>query len=385
MKFPKISFGEEWNNLKKFENLSDFERSIVFYAENEASMNHFRTLIFELTERMNFQICYITSVKNDQILSSKNKNILSFYIGEGAARTKFFLTLRAKILVMDMPDLDRYHIKRSKAYPVHYIYLFHSMFSIHSYLRKGALDNYDTIFCVGPHHVNELRTTEKLYGLKPKTIINYGFGRLDTLLQEKEKFAKPDSNLKDLILITPSYGDENLLEKCGIELIDTLLKSNFRVLLRPHFRTLRDSKELIDSIKNKFEKNLSFIFEDGVIPPEYFHNSICMISDWSGISMEYAFTFERSVIFIDVPKKILNPDADDLPLEPIEISIRKKIGHIVSTNNIREIPNIINNLNNNTEDFKEQLKLIRQNTVFNISTSSKIGANYIEKLIQNDS
>jgi len=385
MKFPKISFGEEWNNLKKFENLSDFERSIVFYAENEASMNHFRTLIFELTERMNFQICYITSVKNDQILSSKNKNILSFYIGEGAARTKFFLTLRAKILVMDMPDLDRYHIKRSKAYPVHYIYLFHSMFSIHSYLRKGALDNYDTIFCVGPHHVNELRTTEKLYGLKPKTIVNYGFGRLDTLLQEKEKFAKSDSNLKDLILITPSYGDENLLEKCGIELIDTLLKSDFRVLLRPHFRTLRDSKELIDSIKNKFGKNPSFIFEDGVIPPEYFHNSICMISDWSGISMEYAFTFERSVIFIDVPKKILNPDADDLPLEPIEISIRKKIGHIVSTNNIREIQNIINNLNNNTEDFKKQLKLIRQNTVFNISTSSKIGANYIEKLIQNNS
>ena len=385
MKFPKISFGEEWSNLKKFENLSDFERSIVFYAENEASMDHFRTLIFELTERMNFQICYITSVKNDQILSSKNKNILSFYIGEGAARTKFFLTLRAKILVMDMPDLDRYHIKRSKTYPVHYIYLFHSMFSIHSYLRKGALDNYDTIFCVGPHHVNEIRTTEKLYGLKPKTIVNYGFGRLDTLLQEKEKFAKPDSNLKDLILITPSYGDENLLEKCGIELIDTLLKSDFRVLLRPHFRTLRDSKELIDSIKNKFEKNPSFIFEDGVIPPEYFHNSICMISDWSGISMEYAFTFERSVIFIDVPKKILNPDADDLPLEPIEISIRKKIGHIISTNNIQEIPNIINNLNNNTEDFKEQLKLIRQNTVFNISTSSKIGANYIEKLIQNDS
>ena len=33
MKFPKISFGDEWNNLKKFDNLSDFERSIVFYAE----------------------------------------------------------------------------------------------------------------------------------------------------------------------------------------------------------------------------------------------------------------------------------------------------------------------------------------------------------------
>ena len=383
MKFPKISFGEEWNNLKKFENLSDFERSIVFYAENEASMNHFRTLIFELTERMNFQICYITSVKNDPIFSSKNKNILSFYIGEGASRTKFFLTLRAKILVMDMPDLDTYHIKRSKAYPVHYIYLFHSMFSIHSYLRKGALDNYDTIFCVGPHHVNEIKSTEKFYELKPKKIINYGFGRLDTLLQEKEKFEKSDYNLKDLILITPSYGSENLLEKCGIELIDTLLKSNFRVLLRPHFRTLRDSKELIDSIKDKFGKNTNFIFEDGVIPSEYFHNSICMVSDWSGISMEYAFTFERPIIFIDVPKKVLNPNSSDILLEPIEISLRSKLGYIVSPNNLKIIPDLIKDTNKNNK-FSQQIRKMRSETVFNIGESAKIGADFIQQLIKSN-
>ena len=381
MKFPKISFGDEWNNLKKFENLSDFERSIVFYAENKASMNHFRTLIFELTKRMNFQICYITSVKNDPIFSSKNKNILSFYIGEGTPRTKFFLTLRAKILVMDMPDLDTYHIKRSKAYPVHYIYLFHSMFSIHSYLRKGALDNYDTIFCVGPHHVNEIRATEKLYELKPKKIVNYGFGRLDTLLQEKEKFEKSDSNLKDLILITPSYGSENLLEKCGIELIDTLLKSNFRVLLRPHFRILRDSKELVDSIKDKFGKNPNFIFEDGVIPSEYFHNSICMISDWSGISIEYAFTFECSVIFIDVPKKILNPDVNNLSLEPIEISLRNKIGHVVSPENIENIPAIIKNFEGDIPNFSQYIKEIRTNIVFNVGNSAQVGAKYIQNLV----
>ena len=383
MKFPKISFGDEWNNLKKFENLSDFERSIVFYAENKASMNHFRTLIFELTERMNFQICYITSVKNDPIFSSKNKNILSFYVGEGTSRTKFFLTLRAKILVMDMPDLDTYHIKRSKAYPVHYIYLFHSMFSIHSYLRKEALDNFDTIFCVGPHHVNEIKATEKLYELKPKKIINYGFGRLDTLLQEKEKFEKSDSNLKDLILITPSYGSENLLEKCGIELIDTLLKSNFRVLLRPHFRTLRDSKELIDSIKDKFGKNPNFTFEDGVIPSEYFHNSICMVSDWSGISMEYAFTFERPIIFIDVPKKVLNPNSSDVLLEPIEISLRSKLGYIVSPNNLKIIPDLVKNTNKNNK-FSQQIRKMRSETVFNIGESAKIGADFIQQLIKSN-
>ena len=41
----KLGFGEEWKELKKFNNLKDEQRSIVFYAENKASMNHFRLLI----------------------------------------------------------------------------------------------------------------------------------------------------------------------------------------------------------------------------------------------------------------------------------------------------------------------------------------------------
>ena len=380
MKFPSFSLGQEWSELKRFEKLSDFERSIVFYAENKASMDYFGSLISELTEKMNLQICYVTSVKDDPILDSKNQRILPFYIGDGTARTKFFLTLKAKILVMDMPDLDQFHIKRSKIYPVHYVYLFHSMFSIHSYLRKGAIDNYDTIFCVGPHHVNEVRETEKIYELKPKNLVKYGFGRLDTLLQKKENFQGTNSDTKDLVIIAPSYGDNNLLEKCGIKLIEILLKSNFRVMLRPHLRTLRDSTKLIGIIYEKFEKNPNFILEKGDIPFDSYHNSKCMISDWSGISLEYAFIFERPVIFIDVPKKVLNPNSGDISLEPIEISIRKKIGHVVSPNSLEEIPLIIKDLEKNAQIFNKQIKEIISNTVYNIGESAKIGAKYIQQL-----
>ena len=381
MKLPSFSLGKEWNELKRFEKLSDFERSIVFYAENRASMDYFSSLISELTEKMNLQICYVTSVKDDPIFSSKNQRILPFYIGDSTARTKFFMTLKAKILVMDMPDLDKYHIKRSKIYQVHYVYLFHSMFSVHSYLRKGAIDNYDTIFCVGPHHVNEIRETEKIYGLKPKNLVKYGFGRLDTLLQKKENFQKTNSNTNDLIIIAPSYGDNNLLEKCGIKLIEILLKSNFRVMLRPHLRTLRDSTKLIDLIKEKFEKNPDFLLEKGDIPYDSYHDSRCMISDWSGISLEYAFIFERPVIFIDVPKKVLNPNSSDISLEPIEISIRRKIGHVVSPTSLEEIPLIIKGSEENAQTFNKQIKEIRSNTVYNIGESSKTGAKYIQQLI----
>ena len=380
MKIPSFSLGKEWNELKRFEKLSDSERSIVFYAENKASMDYFGSLISELTEKMNLQICYVTSVKDDPILDSKNQKILPFYIGDGTVRTKFFLTLKAKILVMDMPDLDQFHIKRSKIYPVHYVYLFHSIFSIHSYLRKGAIDNYDTIFCVGPHHVNEVRETEKVYELKPKNLVKYGFGRLDTLLQKKENFQGTNSDTKDLIIIAPSYGSNNLLEKCGIKLIEILLKSNFRVMLRPHLRTLRDSTKLIDLINEKFEKNPNFILEKGDIPFDSYHNSKCMISDWSGISLEYAFIFERPVIFIDVPKKVLNPNSSDISLEPIEISIRKKIGRVVSPNSLEEIPLIIKDLEKNAQIFNKQIKEILSNTVYNIGESAKIGAKYIQQI-----
>ncbi|SVC89697.1 uncharacterized protein METZ01_LOCUS342551, partial [marine metagenome] len=221
---------------------------------------------------------------------------------------------------------------------------------------------------------------EKVYGLKAKKLINYGYGRLDTLLQNKINAQATDSSAKNLIIIAPSYGDDNLLEKCGIKLIDILLKSDFRVMVRPHLRTLRDSTELIDSIKEKFGENPNFVLETGVIKFDSLNNSLCMISDWSGISLEYAFTFERPVIFIDVPKKVLNPNWSDIALEPIETSIRDKIGHIVSPNNLEEILDLVRILDKNTQNISELIKEIREKTVYNIGESAKIGAEYIRQL-----
>ena len=376
----KLNFGigEEWKNLKIFQKLSDDKRTIVFYAENKASMNHFRTLITELTEVKGLKICYVTSVKNDKILSSNNEKILSFFIGDGIARTKFFIELKAKILIMDMPDLNSFHIKRSKVFPVHYIYIFHSMFSIHSYLRKGAIDSYDTIFCVGKHHVNEILETEKIYNLKPKKLVEYGFGRLDTLLNEKNDINQ--NNLeKNLVIMTPTYGKDNFLEICGIEIINILLDSNFKVLLRPHFRIFQETPELINKIKKTFQDHKNFRLEDGIISKEDFHSSKCLISDWSGISMEYAFVFERPVIYIDVPQKIMNNEMEKIPLIPLEVSIREKIGYVINPKKLNDIPKILTEVDDNSRT--EEIRQIRSETVFNIGTSTKVGSEYIVKIL----
>ena len=186
-----------------------------------------------------------------------------------------------------------------------------------------------------------------------------------------------------LIIIAPSYGEKNLLEICGEKLIEILLKENFKVLLRPHYRILDDSTKLINSIKGKFAKNENFIFEEGIIPSESFHNSKCLISDWSGISFEYAFVFEKPVIFIDVPKKILNSEFDKISSEPIEITIREKIGKIVSPDNLDKIPDLIKKIDIDSNLISDEIKEIRSKTVFNINKSASVGAEYIKKILDN--
>ena len=195
MKFPKFSLNSELNELKRFESLDQKEKSIVFYSENENSRFIFKSLIDKLINIYNCNICYITSDKDEPILNESNKKIKTFCIGDGIARTKFFLNLKADILIMTMPDLETFHIKRSKIYPVHYVYIFHAMLSTHLVYQKKAFDHFDTIFCVGNYHIEEIQSREKIYNLKPKTLIQFGYNHLDNLI---EKYSK-----KEIFLLKP--------------------------------------------------------------------------------------------------------------------------------------------------------------------------------------
>jgi hypothetical protein len=374
MVFKNLFFSEDWKELKKFEKLNINQKQIVFYAENKASFNHFRQLINELMKKFEYSICIVTSISDKNFL--KYENIKIFYIGTGTARTKFFLTLKTFILITDTPDLDNFHIKKSKLYPVHYLYVFHSIFSTHSYLRENALDNFDTIFCVGKHHVEEIRKTEKIYQLKNKNLVEYGFGRIDEL----ELIKEDSKNYKNTVIIAPSYGKNNLLECCGEKIIDELIRNDFQVVLRPHYRIFKESKKTLEKIIDKFCNNENFCLLKEVIPNEIFFNSIGMISDWSGISVEFTFVNQKPVIFIDVPKKNLNQNFQKIGLEPIEIELRNKIGYLINENNISSIIEI---LKNPIESAKiEIIDKIKKEIIFNNSNSAEIGSKEIDKILK---
>ena len=376
-------FDKEKIDIEKFNQLDLDERSIVFYSEDISSFVHFEQIIHELTEKMGRQICYVTSAKDDPILKNQNEKIRAFYIGLGATRTKFFMELKAGVLVMTMPNLETYFIKRSKFHPVHYVYVFHSIVSTHTIYRKGAFDHYDSIFCVGPHHVKEISSTESVYDLNHKNLIQYGYGLLDSL-QAKKLTKQQEMNTKDgrkKILIAPSWGKQNLLESKGLDLVKILLDAGYHVTVRPHPMSIKKSSKIIKKIKEKFEGNADFILETNTSSFDQLFSTYALISDWSGIGFEYAFVCERPVIYVDVPHKNNNPDYNKIPYEPLESSIRNLIGKVISPNELEDIPKIIESTYENVDHFKIKVKEVRDQTVFNFGQSGIKGAQAIVKIL----
>ena len=386
MKFTKSLFGKENNDIEKFNELDLDERSIVFYSENSVILYPYVEEVIRELQNRDQKVCYLTSSKDDPILKNKNENVRVFYIGDSELeKMNFFLRLKAKMLIMTMPDLGSYHIKRSKVFPVHYVYVFHTIASTHMEFQKSAFDQFDSMFCVGPHQILELRATEQLYNLKQKNLVECGYGLLDKLIRSRSSLPQQQNflskNNKKNILIAPSWGKQNLLESIGIELVKILLDAGYNVTVRPHPMTIKKSPKIIKQILEKFEENPDFLLDTKTSSFEQLFSSYALITDWSGIGDEYAFVCERPVIYVDVPKKAYNKEYEKIGLVPFEISIRDKIGEIITVQNIETIPERIEFLYGTNNNFENKIQKIRNDSIFNIGESGKVTANEITRII----
>ena len=376
------SWWESWRQARAFLSLDPASRSIVFYAEDSASWVHWEAILRELTGPMGREVCYLTSDPSDPILRTGRPRIRPFWIGDGPARTWLFLNLRADVTVMNMPDLETFQVKRSRVHPVHYAYLFHSLASIRIY-RAGALDHFDTVLCAGPHHMEEIRATESAGGLKPKRLVSHGFGKLDALMAEHARIAAslpPAPRGPRRVLVAPTWGAQALLETCGEELVRVLVEAGYHVTLRPHPRTRRDHPELIRSLKALLDRHPPGRLETDLTSQESFHAADIMVSDWSGAAFEYALGLERPVLFIDVPGKINNPGYASLLCEPLEVTIRERVGAVLDPRRLAEAPRQIEALCADPGRFSARIRELRDRILYNVGKSGAVGAEEIARL-----
>ncbi|MCF6281528.1 MAG: CDP-glycerol glycerophosphotransferase family protein [Candidatus Polarisedimenticolaceae bacterium] len=331
-------------------------------------------MVKETLATSDIPVCYISSGEDDPGLLLEHPNYQTFKIDEGFVRNWLFENIDTDVMVMTMPDLHQYQVKRSK-HKVHYVYVQHSLVSLHMAYRKGAFDHYDTIFCAGPHHLKEIRAMEAKYNLPAKNLLEHGYGRLDSIIEEAKKRPvkeKPDNAPKH-VLIAPSWGPEGTIESgVGERIVDQLMEQGCQVTLRPHPQTIKYAKDKIETIINKHSSNPLFAYEANVAGQDSLHDSDIMISDWSGAALDYAFGLNKPVLFVDVPRKINNPAYEELGIEPFECFIRDKIGSVVRLGeaalSLKECC---------MDDGKYDLNA----NVFNYNNSSSIGANYISEVV----
>ncbi len=319
------------SGVVEFNYLPKQRRQITFYSEGKNYWPHLKGLLKTTLNRTEKFICYVSSELDDPGIKVKHPKLKTFFIGKSLVRNYFFQNIETDVMVTTMPDLHQYQLKRSR-YNVHYIYVQHSLVSLHSVYRHGAFDHYDTICAAGNHHIKEIQAIEKRYSLPKKKIIKLGYSRLDNLMKIKDKFHKYERINKQTckkVLIAPSWGPNAIIESGFCKnLINKLLNLGYTVFLRPHPQTIKFAKNELEDILNRYEANPLFSVEESLEDNESLYQSDVMISDWSGAAIEFAFAFDKPVIFCKVPQKINNINYKDIKIEPIEVTIRDKIGLI---------------------------------------------------------
>ena len=355
------------------------EKAIIFYAEHEGYYPYFEGLIKELIGEYNQTLCYVTSDPNDPVLQESESKIKAFYLNK--LFPFFMVFVDCRVFVMTLTDLNQFHIKRS-VNPVHYVYAFHALVSTHMMYRYDAFDHYDSILCCGPHQVEEIRRHEELNNLPLKSLIEAGYYRLERIYEAYQKYSSEEtlSTTKETVLIAPSWGSANVLESCGANLVELLLQAGYEVIVRPHPETVRRSPALVAQFASKFGDNPNFTLETSVATDDSLLRADVLISDCSGITLEYAFGTERPVLFLDVPAKVQNPKFKELDIEPLELALRPEIGVIVSPEELETVPLVISSLIHNRLAYKKHIAAIRKQYVYAFGYSSDIGAQCIINL-----
>ncbi len=355
-------------------------KHLVFYSERSGFYKYYKELIEFILAKTTVAIHYITNDPNDIVfeLAKEHPQLKPYYIGVKKCIT-LMMRLEADVVVMTTPDLDNFYLKRSLMDKnVKYIYVPHDPASMHMGFREHSLDNFDAVFCTGPHIANEVRASEKFYGTKEKELIEFGYPLIENLITSCEALEENLGSRKQ-VLIAPSWQEDNLLDSCIEDLIDSIYSNEYRIIVRPHPEYMKRYKPKMDMLVEKYQdkvgENLQFELDFSSNTSVY--SSDILITDWSGIGIEYGFATLKPVVFINTKIKMENENYKNIGIEPQEITLRNVLGVALEKNEIKEkFADTIKQLMS-SDDFKEKLRAKRQEYFYNLGSGGSEGAKYI--------
>jgi len=321
----------------------------VIYNEGKQYYNVFKPILDEFENR-GIQVLYLTGASDDPVFEAGCQHIKCEFIGEGNKAFARLNMLAADILLMTTPGLDVYQLKRSKMVK-HYAHILHAPSDAVMY-RLFGIDYFDSILLTGDYQAKDIRTLETLRGLPQKRLVTVGCTYLDVASERSKSIAK-EEECPFTALISPSWGSSALLSRYGAKLLDPLVKTGWRIIVRPHPQSKKSENAMLEQLAQRYKDavNLEWDYES-----ENIHSlakSDIMISDFSGIIYDYMFLFDKPVMYVLQRFDMRPYDADDLGEDAAEnlwqFRVLKEIGIPLKEEDFTSIGDIIKNASDSDE------------------------------------
>lgn len=352
-------------------------KHLVFYSESSGFYKYYRATIAYLLSHTNIIVHYVTSDPADQIFEvAKNQSrIRPYYIGEKKLIT-LFMKMDADMVIMTMPDLQNFHIKRSYVRKdVEYVYVPHGLDSLNLTMRTGSVDHYDAVLCVGPNQKEEIKKTEEVYNLPPKKLVECGYMLLDDM---RAGFSeKADCSEQPVILIAPSWQEANIMDSCIDELLTSLQYTGYHIVVRPHPQYVKHREAQLNDLKARYAGTPQVEIQTNFASNSTVFQADLLITDWSGIAYEYAYTTCRPVLFVNTPMKVMNPEYERIGVVPINISIRKEIGREIKPEDAGQANIVVEEMIARRGEYQERIRKLACQNVYNLGQSAQCSGKFI--------
>ena len=350
---------------------------LLLYSEGNAYWTRFEPILNELEKRQ-IKTVYYTSAEDDLCFQKKYQYIFPTFIGKGNKAYAKMAFVKADIVLMTTPGLDVYQLKRSR-YVKRYVHFYHD-FSDHCIYKLFGTDYYDTLLTDNEINGTYIRELEQKRNLPAKELVVVGNIRLDDLKRKIEN-SNVAKNKEKTILLSPSWGKESILYKYGDQIMRILLSMDYYLIVRPHPQMRIDNPALLEKLMREYPDNekLKWDFEPDNLSAML--QSDLMISDFSSIVFEYAFTLNRPVITINKEVDLSQYDAGDLSAPTWRFTAQNEMGAGITEEDFPRLSEIIEELLHST--MNEKIADVADRYWTNKGKSVENIVNYLENSLKN--
>ena len=332
-----ISFFSDLLNFFKFKK-NEKKYKFCIFTENDYLLNY----LLEVIKKKNKKKTVIVSL--NKITEKENlPNLIVFKTN--FFRELFFLTLKIKFFYCSTPCLGNSFFKKSKFSNTVYIYLQHSNIGLNMAYEEEAFYKFDIIQVVNKFQFKDATEIKKKLNLKFRIVrTKYYF-----LNQFKKNIINKEGNY---CLIAPTWGtnfySSGILEK--LHNFFTIKKIPYK--FRPHPMSVKNKDLNVEELK---KKNYSIDYNQNISFNQINH----LITDWSGIFIEYCLLKKRKALLFDTEAKIRNFNFQKFNSIPAEIACRENMGYILQEKEIEKL----------TDFFEEEKYQLQEDDVIFIKNS----------------